>query len=66
MAPNFRRPTESFQERLAQQAERMKAEAEKIPRGRDRDALLNRAQQFEVAADMDRLLSSPGFDRLNR
>ena len=40
----------SFPDRLAEEAERLRAEAEKLPHGRERDLLLRKARQTETAA----------------
>jgi hypothetical protein len=40
----------SFPDRLAEKGERLRAEAEKLPRGHERDLLLRKARQTETAA----------------
>jgi hypothetical protein len=40
----------SFPDRLAEEGERLRAEAEKLPRGHERDLLLRKARQTETAA----------------
>jgi hypothetical protein len=53
--------TVSFEDRLAQEAERAKAAAEILPDGTERDLLLKRARQAEAAAHINEWLSSPGL-----
>jgi len=53
--------TTSFEERLAEEAERAKAEAEKLPPGPERDLLLKKVRQAETAAHISEWLSSPGL-----
>jgi hypothetical protein len=52
--------TKSFQVRLAEEAEQLKAAAEEQPLGSDaRELLLRRARQAETAAHIDTWLKSP-------
>lgn len=51
----------SFPDRLAQEAERLRAEAEKLPRGHERDMLLRKVRQTETAAHVNEWLTSPGL-----
>ena len=44
-----------------EQAEALKAEAEKLPYGKDREALETKARQLEMAANINQWLSSPGL-----
>ena len=53
--------TISFEERLAQEAERAKAQAKTLPDGTQRDLLLKKARQAEAAAHINEWLSSPGL-----
>lgn len=53
--------TVSFEDRLAQEAHRAKAEAETLPEGAQRDLLLKKARQAEAAAHINEWLSSPGL-----
>jgi hypothetical protein len=50
----------SLPDRLAQEAERWRAEAEKLPPGAERHELEQKARQAETAAHMDEWLRSPG------
>jgi hypothetical protein len=51
----------SFPDRLAIEAERLREEAEALPQGPGRDALLKKARQADIATHMDEWLSSPGL-----
>ena len=51
----------SFPDRLAQEAERLRAEAEKLPQGPERDILERKARQADTAAHIDEWLKSPGL-----
>jgi hypothetical protein len=51
----------SFPDRLTNEADRLRKEAEAAPHGPERDALLKKARQADVAAHMDEWLSSPGL-----
>ena len=44
-----------------EQVEALKAEAEKLPYGKDREALETKARQLEMAANINNWLSSPGL-----
>jgi hypothetical protein len=44
-----------------QEAERPREEAEKLPHGPEREALLRKARQADTALHMDEWLSSPGL-----
>jgi hypothetical protein len=51
----------SFPDRLAQEAERLRAEAEKLPPGTERHELERKARQTKTAAHIDEWLKSPGL-----
>jgi hypothetical protein len=51
----------SFPDDLAQEAERLRAEAEKLPQGAERDALERKARQADTAAHIDEWLTSRGL-----
>jgi len=51
----------SFPDRLAQEAERWRAEAEMLPPGTERLELERKARQAETAMHMDEWLRSPGL-----
>jgi hypothetical protein len=44
-----------------QQSEDAKTEADKLPHGKERAALVKKARQLETASRMDQWLSSPGL-----
>jgi hypothetical protein len=49
----------SFPDRLANEAERFREEAEKLPHGPERENFLRKARQADTALHMDKWLSSP-------
>jgi hypothetical protein len=51
----------SFPDDLTQEAERLRAEAEKLPPGTERHDLERKARQAETAAHIDEWLKSPGL-----
>jgi hypothetical protein len=51
----------SFPDDVAQQAERLRGEVEKLPPGPARRALERKARQAETAAHIDEWLKSPGL-----
>lgn len=51
----------SFPDRLAQEAERLRTEAEELPPGYDREMLLRKARQTDTASHINEWLSSPGL-----
>ena len=51
----------SFPDDLTQEAERLRAEAEKLPPGTERHELERKARQAETAAHIDECLKSPGL-----
>ena len=55
--------TLTFPDRLANEADRFRHEAETKPPGQERDDLLRKARQAETAAHIDEWLSSPGLQR---
>src|SRR6266498_3108327 len=52
--------TSPLDQRLADQAQRLREEAKGTPPGVDRERLLRRARQAEAAAHMEQWLTSPG------
>jgi hypothetical protein len=48
-------------DRLEQEAARLRAEAEKLPHGQERDLLVRKARQAETAVDVNEWLSSSGL-----
>lgn len=53
--------TTSLDQRLEEQAKRLRQEARGYPPGVELDRLIRRARQAEVAAHMSEWLSSPGL-----
>jgi hypothetical protein len=53
--------TASFEERLAQEALRLREQAKSLPPGIERDQLIRRARQAETASRMNQWLTSPGL-----
>jgi hypothetical protein len=51
----------TFQQRLKDEALRLRDEATDLPPGEDRELLLNRAEHAEKASRMDAWLSSSGL-----
>jgi len=51
----------SFPDRLANEGERLREEAEKLPHGPEREILLRKARQADLALHVDEWLSSPGL-----
>jgi hypothetical protein len=52
---------QNLEERLAEEAKRLREEAEMLPRGAVRDAALRRARQAETGSHMSEWLRSPGL-----
>lgn len=53
--------TETLDERLAREAERLRAEVQEMPPGLEREHLLRKAKQAETASHMNDWLRSPGL-----
>jgi hypothetical protein len=53
--------TASFEERLAQEALRLREHAKSLPPGIERDQLMRTARQVETASRMNQWLTSPGL-----
>jgi hypothetical protein len=53
--------TDPLEERLAQEAKRLREEAKCLPPGAARDDLLRRARQAETGSHMSEWLRSPGL-----
>jgi hypothetical protein len=51
----------SLEERLADEARQLRAEAKLLPAGAVRDAAIRRARQAEIASHMSEWLRSPGL-----
>ena len=57
--------TQSMEMRLAEEAQRLRAEARLLPVGSARDALLRKARQAETGSRMSEWLHSPGLKTPN-
>jgi hypothetical protein len=55
------RPNRSLEERLAEEAKRLRAEAKLLPPGARREELIRRARQAETGSRISEWLSSPGL-----
>lgn len=53
--------TVALEERLAQEAKRLREEAQALPQGAAREALIRRARQAEEGSHMSEWLRSPGL-----
>jgi len=51
----------SAEDRLTQEAQRLREQAEFLPPGRERDELLRKAGQAEIASQVDKWVTSPGL-----
>ena len=52
---------QSLEERLSEEAKRLRSEAKLLPPGAVRDELIRRARQAETGSHMSEWLSSPGL-----
>ena len=52
---------QSLEERLAEEAKRLREEAKSLPPGAAREALIRRARQAETGSHMTEWLTSPGL-----
>jgi len=53
--------SQSLEERLAAEAERLREQAKKLPRGPERETLIRRARQAETGSHISEWLKSPGL-----
>ena len=51
----------TIEEKWHQQSEAAKTEAQQLPHGKERDALLRKARQLRTASQINQWLSSPGL-----
>jgi hypothetical protein len=51
----------SFEERLAEQARKLREQAKTLSPGKERDALMRRARHAEIASHINEWLTSPGL-----
>jgi hypothetical protein len=49
----------TIEEKWRQQSEAAKSEAQKLPHGKQRDALIKKARQLQTASQINQWLSSP-------
>ena len=54
-------PKATFEQRLAQEAHRVKERAETLPQGKERELLSRKARQLETASRISEWISSPGL-----
>ena len=52
---------QSLEQRLSEEAEKLRKEAQDVPPGVEREQLIRRARQAETASHMSEWLSSPGL-----
>jgi hypothetical protein len=53
-------PKPTFEQRLAQEAHRVKVRAKTLPHGKERELLSLKARQLETASHISEWISSPG------
>jgi hypothetical protein len=53
--------TQSLEERLSEQAKRLRAEAKLLPPGAVRDEMIRKARQAETGSRINEWLTSPGL-----
>ena len=53
--------TQSLEERLAQEAKRLREEAKLLPPGAERDRIIREARQAETGSHLTEWLTSPGL-----
>jgi len=58
MLRNRFKHTTTFEERLKNEAARLRGEAERLPPGQQRDGLLKKARQTEMVNELDKWLSA--------
>jgi hypothetical protein len=51
----------TIEQKLHQQSEKAKSEAERLPYGKEREALVRKARQLKTASQIDRWISSPAL-----
>jgi hypothetical protein len=56
-----RDPKTSFRDQLDAEAKTLREKAKMLPSGMERDVLLRKARQFEVAANVTKWIDSPGL-----
>jgi hypothetical protein len=53
--------TQSLEERLAEEAKRLREEAKLLPPGAERDRIIRKARQAETGSHLTEWLTSPGL-----
>jgi hypothetical protein len=53
--------TLTLEARLAEEAKRLRAGAKRLPPGAERDEMIRKARQAEIASHMNEWLTSPGL-----
>jgi len=53
--------TATFEERLAAEAQRLKEQARKLKPGNERDQVMTKLRQTELASDINKWVTSPGI-----
>lgn len=51
----------SFEERIAEEAKRLRERAQELPMGKEREELLKKAREADVASHINEWLTSPGL-----
>ena len=51
----------TIEQKWHQQSEAAKNEAEKLPQGKEREALVRKARQLKIGSQIDRWISSPAL-----
>ena len=51
----------TIEQKLHQQSEETKSEAERLPYGKEREALVRKARQLKTASQINRWISSPAL-----
>ena len=54
-------PKPTFEQRLAQEAHRVKERAKTLPQGKERELLSRKVRQLETASRISEWISSPGL-----
>ena len=54
-------PKPAFEQRLAQEAHRVKERAKTLPQGKERELLSRKVRQLETASRISEWISSPGL-----
>ena len=55
--------TATFEQRLANEVERLKTEAKELPQGKEREDMMRKARQAETACQISAWLFSPGLQK---